>query len=50
MYASSWHGTEITYGGPKQATASAQNMGAVVEISIPAECNFDRPIPVIIVI
>lgn len=43
-------GTEVAYGGPKQATASAQNMGAVVEISVPAECNSDRPIPVSVVI
>jgi len=37
--------TEITYVGPKQISASAQNEGAVVEISVPAKCTFGRPVP-----
>jgi len=42
--------TQITYVGQKETTASAQNDGAVVEISLPAKCTFGRPLPATVVI
>lgn len=43
-------GTEITYMNPNLNSASGKNEGAIVEVSIPAECTLNRPIPVTVVI